>query len=135
MKSSFKVDADAMISTAIGLLDFRSKSIVNFKSLNDRPFVGSSMKSREFGCVNNPPKGTFYKSQNGSMAGTWISNHSNQPFLNESTSAFSINLVKKINKQNALIITKDTLERLASTRPEHKNSRMKFDATVSESLA
>ena len=124
-----------MTSTAIGLVDSRSKSIINFKSFSYRHLVSSSLKSPEFGCVNVPLRGTFVKTQNGSMAVTLISNHNNQPFINETVSAFSVNPDKKIKKEDALVITRDTLERLASTRPEHKNSRIKFDATVSESLA
>lgn len=41
---------------------------------------------------------------------------------------------RKINKEDALHISKDTLHRLSSTRPEHKQPRRKFDKTNQDCL-
>ena len=80
-------------------------------------------------------RGTFYKSQNGLTGGTWINRSFGQPYFNESTEAFSVNTREKVKKEDGLKISRDTLERLAITRPEHRITRIKFDQTVAESLA
>jgi len=67
--------------------------------------------------------------------GTWINNSFNQPYFDESTTAFSVNTSQKIKKEDGLKITRDTLERLATARPEHKMTRIKFDQTIAECLA
>ena len=55
-----------LMSTAIGLLDFRSKSTSHFRAMNIKPFVsGANLKSQEFGDQSMPLRGTYYKSLNG----------------------------------------------------------------------
>jgi len=93
------------------------------------------MRSQEFGDQGVPLRGTFYKSQNGLTGGTWINRSFGQPYFNESTEAFSVNTREKVKKEDGLKISRDTLERLAITRPEHRITRIKFDQTVAESLA
>ncbi len=41
---------------------------------------------------------------------------------------------QKIKKEDALKISRETLERLAITRPEHRQTRIKFDQTLTECL-
>lgn len=51
-----------LMSTAIGLLDCRSKSTSHFRAMNIKPFVTGVLKSQEFGDGNMPLRGTYYKS-------------------------------------------------------------------------
>jgi len=105
-----------MTSTAIGLIDSRNKSSHHYRQVNSKAFP-QCFSSHEFGDQNVPLRGTFYKSQNGLTGGTWINNSFGQPYFAESTTAFSVNKSQKVKKEDGLKISRETLERLASTRP------------------
>ena len=78
-----------------------------------------------------PIQGTFFKSEKatGGKTGTWVNVSTSLPFFPVETKAFQVGSSKKIDKADKLQITKETLERLAITRPEHKQPRERYDKT------
>lgn len=78
-------------------------------------------------------RGTCFR--NSTHCGTWFNPALNQPLFNEDECAFEINKNKKIRDEDRLAITKNTLNRLAVDRPEHRTIRDKFDKTDPDCLA
>ena len=76
-------------------------------------------------------KGTFYKSAN--FCGTWFNDNLNVPFFSQDSTVFTVTS-SKINKDDGLKISKDTLQRLANERYSHKDTRKKFDKSDPECL-
>lgn len=81
--------------------------------------------SHEFGTQGMPSRGTFYKSQN--FCGTWVNDNLNVPFFTSESTAFTLDMSKKINKEDGLMIARETLRRLTRERPQHKAIRRKFN--------
>lgn len=114
----------------MGLGDVRAKSLAVFQAYEDKPALnGYNSSNRAFGPGEVPIRGTFMKSNASSMAGTWINRRSDKPFFAETMSVFEIGN-EKIKKNDALIIAKDTLDRLSVERPAYKTLRKKFDKTM-----
>ena len=112
-----------------GNIDFKLQTLQHFRYFHAHapPLKQSgSCTSTEFGHSKVPIRGTFYKTNNGASSGTWINEGLNQPYFTETMPVFTLKRDLKVQKSDALKISRSTLKRISIDRPMHKQVRQKY---------